>query len=210
MKSEFRIVLVDTNPETQAAAQKAISSLSGRWKLEGYTTTQQALRLIPPAPPDLVLIENQLPDIPGVDCIRRLKAMVDTLRIVMLSTQARADEIFRFLLAGASGHLAKPVQVPALAQAIERAVQGLPVLCEKTQASIVTCLQNAGKRTLAELLTPREQQILPLLFEHLSNKEIAEVLKIAPGTVHVHLTHLFQKLRVHTRQDAIRRLIDPV
>jgi two-component system uhpT operon response regulator UhpA len=112
------------------------------------------------------------------------------------------------LMAGVSGYLIKPVSVQELHRAIMTVSVGCPVLCAEAQKAIVHCLYGAGRHIGVKFLTSREQQIMVHMFRYPSDKELAEVLGISPGTVHVHLARLFKKLGVHTRQEALRAFLD--
>jgi two-component system nitrate/nitrite response regulator NarL len=110
-------------------------------------------------------------------------------------------------IAGADGWLVKPVSASELSRAIGSAAKGAPVLCEKAEKAVMNFLHRAGRFLSSRYLTLREQEIISCLAVELSDKEISERLGMEMNTVHVHLVHLFRKLSVHNRRQAVGKLL---
>ncbi len=123
-----------------------------------------------------------------VECIRKLKAVLPRLPIIIFAEQGYPAGILVSLIAGASGHLMKPVLPQDLLGALNTVVEGGTALCQRSQNLLVHALHIAGARTPAGTLTYREEQLMSCILERKSDKEIADQLRISSGTVHAHLS----------------------
>ena len=147
----------------------------------------------------MLVLGTRSPEVPDLERIQRLHHLAPGVPVVIVTTDSEAHGVFLAVSAGVCGYLVTPVRPATLARALADAARGLPTLCQKVQRTLLTGIQAAGAGVPAPL-TAREQQILDLLFQNLRDKEIAEILRIAPGTVHVHLANLFLKLGVRRPQ----------
>lgn len=154
-------------------------------------------------PPDVLLFEIALACPRGLDCVRKLSAIVPESRILIFTSESDPGEILQALMAGAWGYINKPVTHQYLMQAIVRAGGGLPVLCDRSEIALLQCIHRMGSRGWLKLLTKREREILTDLAQNRSNKEIATRLGIAAATVHVHIVSLFRKLGIHKREEVL-------
>ena len=199
----IRIALVDDDEGVCAAIQQMVRSEN--WTLECYSDGYQAMRHIPFAPPDIVLMDIRMPGLSGIECTQKLKCHAPVLPIIMLTAYSDFESIIFSLMAGAVGYLLKPIPADQFRGAISHVRHGGIALCEEAQAALLTCFHrtfSVGKRSQ---YTQRELQIMIYLAQNLSDKEIGERLNIAPNTIHVHLVHLFKLLRVHNRNEAVQK-----
>ncbi len=149
-----------------------------------------------------------MPEMSGVECARQLKRLLPKLQIMMLTVYEDTETIFKALRAGASGYLLKRSALPAVGDAIRELRRGGAPMTSEIARKVVEAFQEqaaaAAAKSAEETLTVREQEILGLLTEGLSNKEIAARLDISPWTVKNHLGHVFEKLHVRCRVEAAR------
>ncbi len=167
------------------------------------STAQEALRLIPKHKPEIVLMDIQLPDISGIECTAKLKQLMPTLQIIMVTVYEDTERIFKALRAGACGYLLKRCTPEELVAAIHEVKQGGAPMSREIARKVIFSFQEpqAMAAEVAEL-SPREREILELLAEGFPNKQIAEREGIADGTVRWHLRHVYHKLHVRSRTEA--------
>ncbi len=190
----------------------------------------EALRLAPALQPDMVLLDNHLPGVPGIDAIRDLRRLLPRTRVLMLTVSEDAQDLSDALRNGAQGYLLKSIDGDVLADAIRRAARGEPVVSLELMGKLVAAFQaqegllplppsaplgappgalpgaadNAsnGVQEPSPPLTPREEEVLREIARGASNKEIARTLDIAETTVKIHVQHILRKLELSSRVQA--------
>lgn len=161
--------------------------------------------------PDVILLDNHLPGVNGVDVLPALREVTPRTRILMLTVSEDENDLSRALRNGAAGYLLKTMEGDALAHAIRRAVRGEYVMAAEMTGKLVAAYQSAAAGQPApevipasplNALSPREIDILRGIAGGASNKEIARKLAIAETTVKIHVQHILRKLDVSTRVHA--------
>ena len=169
----------------------------------------EAQRRLPAARPDVILLDNHLPGVRGVDAIADLRVAAGGARVLMLTVSEDADDLAAALRAGAQGYLLKTIEGDALADAIRRAARGESVLSPELMGKLVSAFQQQGvpeaelaPEEPASPLSPREEEVLREIAQGASNKEIARTLGIAETTVKIHVQHILRKLGLSSRVQA--------
>ena len=171
----------------------------------------EALRLLPVLRPDVILLDNHLPGVRGVDAIAGLREASQGSRVLMLTVSEDGQDLAAALRNGAQGYLLKTIDGDLLAQAIRRAARGEPVVSPEMMGKLVAAFQSQGAPTPeplpeeeepASVLSPREEDVLREIARGLSNKEIARALDIAETTVKIHVQHILRKLGLSSRVQA--------
>ena len=173
----------------------------------------QALRLVPGLQPDVILLDNHLPGVCGIDAIAGLREASPRSRILMLTVSEDAEDLANALRKGAQGYLLKTIEGYLLAENIHRAMRGESVVSPEMMGKLVAALraqceplEEAEQHTLeaeeASPLSPREEEVLSEIARGASNKEIARVLDIAETTVKIHVQHILRKLGLSSRVQA--------
>jgi len=158
--------------------------------------------------PDVVLLDNHLPGVRGVDVLPALRETVPQARIMMLTVSEDAQDLAAALRGGACGYLLKTMEGDALIDAVLRATGGESVVADAMTAKLVTAYREAANgapeapASKFALLSPREQDILRGIARGASNKEIGRDLGIAETTVKIHVQHVLRKLDVASRVQA--------
>ena len=159
--------------------------------------------------PDLILLDNHLPGVRGVDALPALRAAAPGARVLMLTVSEDEQDLAAALKAGAAGYLLKTIEGDALSTAIERVMRGEPVVAPEMTGKLMSVLRGDTPRprpspatALLDLLSPREREILRGIARGASNKEIGSSLGIAETTVKIHVQHVLRKLAVSTRVQA--------
>lgn len=173
-------------------------------------TPEEALAEIPRLKPDVVLMDIHLQGASGIACTARLKEALPGLQVIMLTVYRNQELIFQALQAGACGYLLKRSSPAELLQAIaEVRAGGAPMTGEIARMVVEAFQKKPAGQAPAEGLTNRESEVLALLSEGLSNKEIAERVAISYDTVRAHLRHIYEKLHVRGRTEAVKRYLQP-
>ena len=174
----------------------------------------EALRRATELRPDLILLDNHLPGVNGVDALPALQEAVPGVRILMLTVSEDEHDLAAALRGGASGYLLKTIEGDALVAAIGRAMRGESVVAPEMTGKLVAAYRGAAGGAGAappaaapaaspiEALSPREQEILRGIARGASNKEIGRSLGIAETTVKIHVQHVLRKLDVASRVQA--------
>ena len=170
----------------------------------------EALRLLPQLRPDVILLDNHLPGVRGVDAIAGLREASRGSRVLMLTVSEDGADLGAALRHGAQGYLLKTIDGDLLAQAIRRAARGEPVVSPEMMGKLVAAFQSQGapepapvpEENAAPQLSPREQEVLREIARGASNKEIARTLDIAETTVKIHVQHILRKLGLSSRVQA--------
>lgn len=169
-----------------------------------HATAEEALTGIAAQQPDVVLMDINLPGMSGVECTRRLKGLMPRLQILMLTMYEDDEKVFQSLVAGASGYLVKRTSPAELLKAIEEVHSGASPMSGKIARTVVEYfqrLQSAAPER--QYLSKREEEILTLLAKGYRYKEIADALSISFETVRSHLKHIYEKLHVNSRTEAV-------
>jgi two-component system nitrate/nitrite response regulator NarL len=172
----------------------------------------QALRLLPQLRPDVILLDNHLPGVRGVDAIADLREASPASRVIMLTVSEDGEDLASALRHGAQGYLLKTIDGDLLAQAVRRAASGEPVVSPEMMGKLVAAFQSQGApepepapeqpEPAAPQLSPREEEVLREIARGASNKEIARALDIAETTVKIHVQHILRKLGLSSRVQA--------
>jgi two-component system nitrate/nitrite response regulator NarL len=170
----------------------------------------EALRRAQELQPDLILLDNHLPGVRGVDALPSLREAAPAARVLMLTVSEDEQDLGDALRAGAAGYLLKTIEGDALASAIQRVMRGDHVVADEMTGKLVSALKGGPSAapapspatTLLENLSPRERDILRGIARGASNKEIGRELGIAETTVKIHVQHVLRKLDVSTRVQA--------
>jgi two-component system nitrate/nitrite response regulator NarL len=164
--------------------------------------------------PDVILLDNHLPGVNGVDAIPALKEAAPLARILMLTVSEDEADLAAALQGGASGYLLKTIEGDALIHALQRAMQGESVIATEMTSKLVSAYRGAASQPQAQVaetapaatpmdtLSPREREILRSIARGASNKEIGREFGIAETTVKIHVQHILRKLNVSTRVHA--------
>ena len=167
-------------------------------------TVAEALKDIPRAQPDVVLMDIQLPDSTGVECTAKIKEQMPSLHIVIVTVYEDSERIFQALRAGACGYLLKRAQPEQVIAAIQEAHEGgVPMTPEIARKVIGQFRQQATTASQVEDLSDREREVLELVMHGHSNKAIADRLGVTVAAVKWHLQHIYEKLHVHSRTEAV-------
>jgi DNA-binding NarL/FixJ family response regulator len=171
-----------------------------------FASAEEALKAIPMKAPDVVLMDIKLPGMSGIDCVAKLKRMLPSLQIIMVTIFEDSERIFRALKAGASGYLVKSRPPEQLLEAIRDVHSGGSPMSSHIARKVVQhfhLLDPSPKE--AENLSPREEQVLDLLASGFIYKEIGDKLNISVETVRTYVKNICNKMHVRNRLEAVAK-----
>jgi DNA-binding NarL/FixJ family response regulator len=203
----IKVAIVEDHKTTREALERIINLSTDCRCVCVCATAEDALRAIPAHQPEVLLMDIQLPKMSGVECVAKFKEILPAAQVIMVTVYEDPDTIFRALRAGASGYVLKRATPENILNAI-REVQrgGAPMSVEIARKVIAYFHAQAAATKETENLSNREREVLDLVAQGLSNKEIAERLGVSLDAVLWHLKHIYQKLHVHSRSEAILKL----
>ena len=200
----IKIAIVEDDRTTREGLETVINLAAGFQCVCTCMTAEDALRVLPPLAPQVVLMDIQLPKMSGVECVARLKELLPSVQVIMVTVYEDPDRIFCALRAGACGYLLKrstPEQIVAAIRDVQQG--GVPMSSEIARKVIAHFQEQETAATDLEGLSTREREVLNLVVFGLSNKEIVERLGISIEGVRWHLRNIYQKLHVHTRTEVL-------
>jgi DNA-binding NarL/FixJ family response regulator len=170
--------------------------------------------------PDVVLMDVRMPHVSGIEAARRIRDALPTTKILMLTVSDEGDDVFEALKAGADGYMLKEITVEEVADAVRAVYEGHSLLSPAMASKVIDEFRALSRRAEevdhmpAPVLTARELEVLRLMAQSKSNKEIAEALFISDNTVKNHVRNILEKLHMHSRMEAVmyamrKRLLDP-
>lgn len=206
-KKTIRICVVEDDTWLRSILEQEIGRIPDFAFLESYANAESALAGIPALQPDVVLMDINLPGMNGVECLRRLKAACPTVQILMLTVYEDSEQIFNSLLAGASGYLLKRSATSEIMDSIRQVCEGgSPMTANIARRVVQYFHQMGGTSPDCEKLSPREREVLELLARGDAYKQIADKLNVGLETVRMNVKHIYSKLRVHSRGEAVAKL----
>ena len=214
------VFVVDDHTLFRRGLMALIGQDAGLQVIGDASDASEALRQVPQLQPQVILLDNHLPGVLGVDAIAGLRQASPTSRVVMLTVSEDGQDLATALRNGAQGYLLKTMDGELLFEAIRRAARGEPVVSPELLGKLVTAFQSQGALEPAAVaegaqgtpaaaasvsaspLSPREEEVLREIAQGASNKEIARRLDIAETTVKIHVQHILRKLGLSSRVQA--------
>jgi DNA-binding NarL/FixJ family response regulator len=199
----IKVGIVEDNKTLREGFETLLNRMPGFRCVCACSTVAEALRKIPKAMPDVVLMDIQLPDATGVECTAKIKELLPAVQIIIVTVYEDSERIFQALRAGACGYLLKRAQPEKVIAAIREAQEGgVPMTPEIARKVIGQFRTQAAAATQVEQLTDREKEVLELVMHGMGNKAIADRLGVTVAAVKWHLQHIYEKLHVHSRTEA--------
>ena len=196
----IRVIIVDDHVLVRSGLEVVLGMFDDIVLVGQAGDGSEAVRLCGELRPDVVLMDLVMPGMPGVEATRRILEACPETRVIALTSFIEDDLIGETLRAGAIGYLMKNVSADQLADAVRAAAQGRSTLAPEAADVLVRSVSTP--RSQADALTAREQQVLKLMADGLTNADIAERLVIGVATVKTHVSSIIAKLGVSTRTEA--------
>jgi len=200
----IRIAIVEDDEKIRSSLVVLLEGTHGFRCVGAYEDAESALRDLPRKEPDIALVDINLPGMQGIELVQRLKQGNAAAQFIMLTVYEDTHKIFDSLAAGAVGYLLKMTPPDELLTAIREVRAGGSPMSPQIARKVVQSFHkvDSGKGEIVQL-TKREDEILKLLSKGFLYKEIGEQLFISADTVHNHIRHIYEKLQVHSRTEAV-------
>lgn len=198
------VAIVEDNSGLRNGLKLLLDETPGYQCVGVYPSGEEALRQIPRKAPEVVLMDIHLPNISGIECTAKLKEQSPGIQIVMITAYGDHDKIFKALRAGASGYLLKRSSPEEILQAIDDVMHGgSPMTSEIARKVVEAFRQPSATGSEDHNLSRREKEVLELLARGCPDKDIASQLSVSIPTVRFHLKHIYEKLHVRSRLEAV-------
>lgn len=200
--SDLRVVLADDQVIVRKGLITLLGLLPGIVVVGAAENGEAAVALVAEHAPDVLLTDLRMPVLDGIGTIRRVRAEHPATAVVVLTTYAEDAAVVEALRAGAVGWLSKDADADAIARALRSAADGQSTVDSAALARLLA-LEDRASAPLPDGLTAREVEVLALIAAGLSNREIARRLVVGEATVKTHVNHLFAKIGLRDRAQAV-------
>lgn len=202
----IRVAIVEDDQAVRENLSVLIDVAPGFKCVASCGSAEEALDRLPGIAPDVVLMDINLPGKNGIDCVMRLRGLLPKTQVVMLTIEGDTELVFESLKAGATGYLVKHVPPEEILQAVADVHNGGAPMSSHIARKVVTTFRRAAIAQRADLqLSPREEEVLRLLAKGHRSKEIGQALGVSQGTVNTYVRHIYEKLHVRSRAEAVAR-----
>ena len=203
----IKVGIVEDNRDLLVSLKRMLDNATGYRCVCLCSTAEEALREMPAAAPDVVLMDIQLPNRSGVECTRRLRDLLPATQVLILTVYEDSDSIFNALKAGASGYLLKRSSPSEILQAITEVKDGGSPMSSQIARKVVGsfCEPSKNAHSAEASLSEREAEVLTYMSQGLTEKEIADAMHVSINTTKSHRKHIYQKLHVRSRAEMLLR-----
>lgn len=206
--STLGVVIIEDVRDVREGLSVLINGTAGFRCAGAYRTMEEALARIAAAAADVILTDIGLPGMSGIDGIRAIRARMPDVPIVALTIYDSDDQVFRALCAGASGYLLKSTPPARLLESLKEVAAGGAPMSPEVARRVLRLFREFQPPVQASYrLTPQEHELLKLLVDGHHKKTAAAVLGISVNTVSFHLKHIYEKLQVHSKTEAVAKAL---
>lgn len=206
----INVILVEDNDAIREGLKSLIYGTEGYSCIASFSNCETMLQKLDKLKPDVLLMDIGLPGMSGIEGIKKAKAIMPGLTILVLTVYEENELIFNALCAGAGGYLVKKTPPARLLEAIQDAYQGGAPMTSHIARKVIDFFQHKNQTSSSggkNILTPREKEILGGLVDGKSFKAIADSLFISIDTVRFHFRNIYKKLHVHSQSEAVAKAI---
>jgi DNA-binding NarL/FixJ family response regulator len=198
------VSIVEDDTKVRESLARLINGSAGYRCASEHASGESALAEIPRVKPNVILMDINLTGISGVECARQLKPLLSATQIIMLTVYQNTEHIFDALAAGATGYMLKQTKPEKLLMAIKDVYEGGSPMSSHIARKIVQSFQQQTPQTeQTPNLSPREAQVIELLAKGYLYKEVADAIGVSYATIHTHIRHIYEKLQVRSRTEAV-------
>jgi len=204
----IRVAIVEDDRSVRENLAVLIGAVPGFSCVASCGSAEEAWQRLPVIMPNVVLMDIHLPGHSGITCVARLRTLLPQTQVIMLTIEENSEQVFESMKAGATGYLVKHAAPQEILDAVAEVHHGGAPMSSHIARKVVTAFRRAPRSENAELnLSPREEAVLRLLAKGHRSKEIADELSISSGTVNTHVRHIYEKLHVRSRAEAVARFV---
>jgi DNA-binding NarL/FixJ family response regulator len=206
---QIRVAIVEDDSGLRDSLKELLERTPGFVLVASYPDAESALSKVTQQNPDVILMDINLPQMDGVECVRRLKSVLPNAQVIMLTVYEDNDRLFNSLLAGANGYLLKRTTASKLLAAIREVQAGGSPMTPQIARRVVQHFRGpSGDASGLSKLSPREREVLEQLALGSRYKEIADHMGVSMDTVRTYIRKLYDKLRVSSRTEAVVKYLN--
>jgi DNA-binding NarL/FixJ family response regulator len=207
---EIKVAIFEDNKMLRESLQQLINNAEGMACTGAFSDANKLLHNMHMANPDVVLMDINMPGISGIEAVQMIKEKFPQVHILMQTVFDDNDKIFAAICAGASGYMLKQTSPQKMIDAILETHQGGAPMTASVAIKVLQMfrLQTIGKKNEFIDLSQREKEILALLVKGKSYKAVASTCFISIDTVSTHIRHIYEKLHVHSKSEAVAKAIN--
>ena len=206
---EIKVAIFEDNKPLRESLQQLINNAEGMACTGAFPDANKLLRNMQLSNPDVVMMDINMPGLSGIEAVQVIKEKFPQVQILMETVFEDNDKIFAAICAGASGYLLKKTTPPKMIDAIRETYLGGSPMTAAVAARVLQMFRSQNKTDKSEFieLTEREKEILALLVKGKSYKAVATACYISIDTVSTHVRHIYEKLHVHSKSEAVAKAI---
>ncbi len=203
--ADIRVAIFDDDKRIRASLEILFTHTSGFSLAGSFPDCKNLLKNIDDAKPDVVLMDIDMPEISGVDAVKKIRSKNPELEILMLTVFDDNQNIFEAIVAGANGYILKNRSLDRLLEAVKEVHEGGTPMSASIANKVFKLFQKQNNPAVSEdyKLSEREKEVLALLVKGASYKMVGDHLKISYDTVHSHIKNIYKKLRVNSMSEAV-------
>jgi DNA-binding NarL/FixJ family response regulator len=204
----IRVAIVEDNRAVRENLSLLIEAAPGFSCVARCASAEEAWQHLPGIAPDVILMDIHLPGRNGISCVAQLRTVLPQSQVIMLTIEEDSEQVFESMKAGATGYLVKHATPQEILEAVADVHRGGAPMSSQIARKVVTAFRQQPEIQASDLrLSPREEQVLRLLAKGHRSKEIADELGVGLGTVNTYVRHIYEKLHVRSRAEAVARFI---
>jgi DNA-binding NarL/FixJ family response regulator len=208
-RDTVRVLIADDHALFRRGLNMVLESEEGIEVIAEAEDGEDAIAKAEEFAPDVVLMDVRMPRVSGIEATRQIRDVIPTAKILMLTVSDEEEDLYEAIKAGANGYLLKEISIEEVADAIRSVVQGQSLISPSMASKLLNEFNTLAKqadekpRLQAPRLTTRELEVLKLVAQGMSNRDVAEALFIAENTVKNHVRNILEKLQLHSRMEAV-------
>lgn len=209
MMNKTDVIIIEDNELLRDSLKEAINKSSSINCSNAFGSGEAALEFIESAElvPDIILLDIGLPGMSGIELIPELKKLSPSSKIIIITIHDDDENVFNAICAGASGYLLKDLSSDSIANSISEVMNGGAPMNSHIAKKVLNMFRDQNIKSEGYDLSDREKEILALLVDGLSKKQIADNIFLSHHTVDSHIRNIYAKLEVHSRSSAISKAI---
>lgn len=202
----INVAIVEDVKDIREGLQALINFSAGFSCTHVYSSGEEAEAALPALMPDVVLMDINLPGISGIECVRKIRTQCPATQFIMSTVYEDDENIFESLKAGATGYLLKKTEPALILEGIRQVYEGQSPMSPQIARRVISSFQKQDSIDASTLLSPKEKEILKALAKGLRYKEIADAQCLSLQTVRTHTRHIYEKLQVQSRTEALNKI----
>jgi DNA-binding NarL/FixJ family response regulator len=207
LMSNIRIAIFEDNPKYRESLEFTIVTTPDMECCGSFEDTRRLLARIEALEPDVVLMDINIPGVNGIDAVVQITEKFPAVKVCMQTVFEEDDKVFASLCAGASGYILKNTPPDKILQAIREVAEGGAFFTPSIAKKVLSNFQQQPQKAEFVRLTDKEKEILKLLVDGLSYKMIADKTSLSIHTIHTHIRHIYEKLHVNSKSEAVAKAL---